>query len=142
MAAPKDSPTTPVDALPPAGPRAIVLAIPGPIALADVPGLCDRVRGLLEDSDADLVVYDVRTLDPDVATLEALARLQLTARRLGRRVRLSHASGELQDLLALAGLCDVVGLCGRLRFEPRGQAEQREQARRVEEEADPGDPTA
>jgi hypothetical protein len=41
-----------------------------------------------------------------------LARLQLTGRRLGRQVRLRHACGELQDLLALMGLRDVLLLCG------------------------------
>jgi hypothetical protein len=77
--------------------------------------------------------------DPNLVTVDALARLQLTARRLGHRVRLRHASRELQELLALVGLRDVVPLCAGLPLEPRGQPEEREQSRGVEEEADPGD---
>ena len=80
--------------------------------------------------------------DPDAVTVDALARMQLTARRAGRRVHLRHACGELQDLLVLMGLGEVLP-CGAVSgLEPRGQAEQREQARRVEEEGDSGDPLA
>lgn len=39
-------------------------------------------------------------VDPDAVTVDALARLQLPARWLGRRMRLRHARGELRDLLA------------------------------------------
>jgi ABC-type transporter Mla MlaB component len=117
------------------------LVISGPIRPADLPGLCERVREVLGGSDADLVVCDVGALvDPDAVTVDALARLQLTARRLGRRVRLRRACGELQELLALMGLSDVVPPCAGLPLEPGGQAEEREQARSVQEEADPGDP--
>jgi hypothetical protein len=90
-----------------------------------------------------LVVCDVGAIvDPDVVTVDALARLQLTARRLGRQLRLRDACVELQELLAFVGLGEVMPLCSASPLEPRGQAEQREQARRVQEEADPGDPTA
>ena len=41
---------------------------------------------------------------PDAATVDALARLQLAARRLGLEIRLRHASSELQELLAFVGL--------------------------------------
>jgi anti-anti-sigma regulatory factor len=92
------------------------------------------------------VVFDIRSLEwPDAATVEALARLQLTALRSGRRIRLRNASGELQDLLALVGLVEllpVVGPAERSRLEPLRLAEQREQLRGVEEERDPGDPAA
>jgi hypothetical protein len=141
LAAPEESPTALVLALHPSEPSTIILVIGGLIARADVPGLCNCVRVLLEGSDADLVVCDVAALDPDLVTVDALARLQLTARRLGRRVRLRHASCKLEELLALAGLCDVVPLWAELPLEPRGQTEEREQGRGVEEEADPADPT-
>lgn len=111
------------------------------IASADIPSLCERVRVLLEDDDGDGVVCDVASLvDPDAAIVDALARLQLTARRRGGQVRLRHACTDLQDLLALMGLCDVVPLCAELPLEPGGQAEEGEEPCRVEEEADPGDP--
>ena len=123
-------------------PDTIDVVIGGPIAPADVPRLWDPVRALLEGSDLEVVVCDVAALvDPDAVTVDALARLQLTALRFGRRVRLRHACGELQDLLALMGLSDVVPIAPGLPLEPGGQAEQREPARGIEEEADPTDPT-
>lgn len=143
---------------------AIVLVVKGSIAPADIPRLCQSVRGLLESSDADVVVCDVgAVVDPDAVTVDALARLQLTARRFGRQVRLLHACGELQELIALMGLSDIVppyaGLLpeaallalqarqtafsqqGGLLLEPEGESEEREEARGVEEEADSGNPT-
>jgi hypothetical protein len=63
------------------------------------------------------IVCDVGTFPPDAAAIDTLARLQLNARRLGLELRLRHASNELQDLLAFAGLRDV------LRVEAGGQAE-------------------
>ena len=128
---------------PPVEPGTTVLVLGGSIAPADVAGLCERARSLLESSDAELVVCDVGTLvDPDAAAVDALARLQLTARRLGRRVLLREACGELQDLLAMMGLGEVLPCGPDSGVEPRGQAEEREQGLGVEEEADPGDPTA
>jgi ABC-type transporter Mla MlaB component len=114
----------------------------GSIDRVDIPGLCERVRVLLEGSDALAVVCDVGALtDLDAVAVDALARLQLTARRLRRSIRLRHACAELRELLALMGLGDAVPLCAGLPFEPGGQAEQREQAGGVEEETDPADPT-
>jgi hypothetical protein len=63
------------------------------------------------------IVCDVGEFPPDVSTIDTLARLQLNARRLGLELRLRHASNELQDLLAFAGLRDV------LRVEAGRQAE-------------------
>jgi hypothetical protein len=60
------------------------------------------------------IVCDVGSFPPDAAAIDALARLQLTAKRLGLELRLRHASTELEDLLAFAGLRDV------LRVETRG----------------------
>jgi hypothetical protein len=114
----------------------------GPIARDDLAAWCEHVRALLEDGDAGPVICDVGALtDPDAVTVDALARLQLAARRLGRCVLLRGACGDLQDLLAFVGLCDVLPLREPLRLEPCGQSEEREQACGVEEEADPGDPT-
>ncbi|MGH2694264.1 MAG: STAS domain-containing protein [Actinomycetota bacterium] len=142
MVAPEQSRTTLVRAVrPPAEPSTIVLVVSGPLARADIAPLCERARVLLEGSDAERVVCDVGALvDSDAVTVEALARLQLTVRRLGRRVRLRRACGELQELLALTGLRGVLPLCTGLPLEPRGQAEDGEQARGVEEEGDPADP--
>lgn len=137
------------DAEPPAGPRytrpdadpgTIVVLLTGPIARSSIPRLCQRVGMLLEGNDADLVICDVGAIvAPDGETIDALARLQLTARRLGRRVRLLDACRELKELLVLTGLSEVVP-CADSLLETGRQAEEREPARRVEEERDPADP--
>jgi hypothetical protein len=83
------------------------LVLEGPAG--DVPGLCDRLRAVLETSDAETVVCDVRALPADLRWVDALLRLQLTAVRLGARIRLYGASPELEELLAFVGVADVVG---------------------------------
>lgn len=45
---------------------------------------------------------------PDAAAVDALARLQLTAGRLGRRLVLRDASTELAQLLDIVGLSGVL----------------------------------
>jgi anti-anti-sigma regulatory factor len=82
------------------------------------------------------IVCDVSALDPDALTIDALARLQLSSRRVGLELRLRHASNELRELLAFVGLDEV------LRLEAGGQAEQREQRVGVEEERELDDPLA
>lgn len=96
----------------PHGADTIMLTIAAPIASVDVAGLCDRVRALLTGARGGLVICDMGALaTADLATVHALARLHLTARRLGGRVRVRQASQELHELLALVGLCEVVGPC-------------------------------
>jgi len=89
-------------------PKTVAFAIRGPIARADLPGLCARVCALLEGNDADVVVCDVHGVEPDAVTVDALARLQLAARRHECQVRLCGASIELLELLAFMGLRDVL----------------------------------
>jgi ABC-type transporter Mla MlaB component len=89
-------------------PQPLEFAIFGPIARADMPGLCDRVCDLLAASGATVAYCDVRSVDPDAVTVDALARLQLAARRHGCQVRLRNASPQLHQLLAFMGLCDVL----------------------------------
>lgn len=74
-------------------------------------------------------------VDPDLGTVDALARLQLTVKRLGGSLRLHGTSTSLAELLELTGLCEVLPLC----VEAVREAEQREETLGVEEEADPGD---
>jgi len=69
---------------------------------------------------------------PDLATVDALARLQLAARRLGGSLRLRDVGDELGELLDLVGLRREVG----------GQPEGREELLGVEEGVEPGDPLA
>jgi ABC-type transporter Mla MlaB component len=88
--------------------NAITFVITGPIAPADLPGLCGRVCELLERRDAADAICDVHTVDPDAVTVDALARLQLAAHRRGCQVRLRGASVELRNLVAFMGLRDVL----------------------------------
>ena len=53
---------------------------------------------------------DVGALAPDALSIDALARLQLTAKRNGVHLQLTGASPELAALLAFAGLAGVLGL--------------------------------
>lgn len=78
-------------------------------------------------------------VEPDVGTVEVLARLQLAARRHGCEVRVRHASSELRELVDFVGLRHVLPLRADLGLEPEWQPEQREQAGGVEEEGDPDD---
>jgi ABC-type transporter Mla MlaB component len=88
--------------------RTIAFAVTGPIARTDLPGLCERVCLLLEQSKAEVALCDASGVAPDAVTVEALARLQLAARRHGCQVRLRHASEGLLDLVAFMGLRDVL----------------------------------
>jgi ABC-type transporter Mla MlaB component len=86
----------------------IAFAVTGPIARDDLPGLCDRICSLLEQNESDVALCEVAGVAPDAVTVEALARLQLAARRRGCRIRLRHASEDLLDLVAFMGLRDVL----------------------------------
>lgn len=86
------------------------MVVRGPVTPRDVVGLCDRGRALVEPGEVDGdLVCDVRTLThPDAVALDAIARLRLTARRLGRRLVLLHASAEMVELLYLVGLTELL----------------------------------
>jgi ABC-type transporter Mla MlaB component len=88
--------------------RTIAFAIRGPVARDDLPGLSDRVCALLERTGAGIALCDVGGVEPDAVTADALARLQLAARRRGCQARLRGASSELLELLAFMGLRDVL----------------------------------
>jgi hypothetical protein len=140
---------------PPVGPLPEMLVMPPTPSRADIESMREDVRelaGCVGDPVCD--VGDVT--EPDADTIDALARLQLLAVRVGFRFRFSGACEELRDLLALTGLADILP-CEQLPcdpprrptsggsssgVEPLGQAEQGEQAPRVEEERDPRDPPA
>lgn len=81
-----------------------VLVVPAPVTFADVPLLCERLRGLY-GAGAREVVCDLAALTrADLAAVEAVARLRLTARRAGGRVQMRNAGAGLVALLELAGL--------------------------------------
>lgn len=90
------------------GSRPVVFAIRGPINRTDLPGLCERVCALLAESGGDVARCDVRDVEPDAVTVDALARLQLATGRHGCVVRLKNASAALLELVELMGLTDVL----------------------------------
>jgi anti-anti-sigma regulatory factor len=143
LAASEDSPTpTPSDVSFPE-PTTIEFTIGAVVARADIPALTERAQRLMAGVNANRLVCDVGAItSPDAVTVDALARLQLTARRLGCHVRLEHASPQLRELLSFVGLSEVLLLGRRSGIEARGQAEQWEQGIRVEEEGNPADRTS
>ncbi|HET6715069.1 MAG TPA: hypothetical protein VFI59_15355 [Actinomycetota bacterium] len=122
---------------------ALILDFDGALGRAAIVSQCDRVRALLDGADSEQVVCDVGALvHPDGVAIETLARMQLTASRLGRRIVLLEASAELMALLSLTGLRGAIPSAVGSSVEPVGQSEEREEVRRVEEEADAGDAIA
>jgi ABC-type transporter Mla MlaB component len=127
----------------PFGPTTTQLVVRGRIGRADGLALSERVRAMLGEDQAGRLECDVRGLvESDLGTVDALARLQLTARRLGGSVRLRNAPAELRELLALAGLGEVIPCSADSAVEVGRQPEQREELGGVEEEDDPADPIA
>jgi ABC-type transporter Mla MlaB component len=86
----------------------VAFSIRGPITRADLPGLCARVSRALNGCGERVVRCDVSGVEPDAVAIDALARLQLLARRRGCRVRLCNASAALLDLVAFMGLSNVL----------------------------------
>ena len=86
----------------------IAFAIRGPLRRSDLPGLCDRVCALLARSGADEAFCDVCGVESDAVAVDALARMQLGARRHGCVVRLRDAAPELRELVVFMGLRDVL----------------------------------
>jgi ABC-type transporter Mla MlaB component len=91
----------------------VAFTITGPIARSDLQGLCTRVCALFERSDARIALCDVSGVEPDAVTIDALARLQVGAKRRGCRVHLCNASDELTQLVAFMGLENVLVEMGR-----------------------------
>jgi ABC-type transporter Mla MlaB component len=95
--------------------------------------LCEEARATLQATGAGILVCDVADLGPPVlAAVDALARLQLTARRAGGRIRLRNPAPHLTELLDLVGLPFEV--------EMERQTEQREPPGRVQEAVEARDP--
>jgi ABC-type transporter Mla MlaB component len=83
--------------------------IRAPLTRDDLPGLSARVCRLLADEDPVIAFCNVGGFDEvDVVTVDALARLQLAARRHGCEIRLRAASARLCELVRLMGLEDVL----------------------------------
>ncbi|CAM5312403.1 MULTISPECIES: STAS domain-containing protein [Streptomyces] len=135
----------------PPPPSPAVLVLDRPVTRAEVERLCERLSALARRAGPGPVTVDVGGVGrPDLAVLEALARLRLTAGRLGRGIQLRNACGELRRLLAWTGLDEALtapaapghppGSGHALGLELGGEAEQREEALGVQEGVEPGDP--
>lgn len=90
-------------------PDRAVVVLAGPLGPDDLAALCVEVERRLIEGDVQLVICDVeRHPAADLRVVETLCRLALTARRLGRRIRVRHASRHVRAFLAFAGLADVL----------------------------------
>jgi anti-anti-sigma regulatory factor len=79
------------------------------IARADIPALCDQLSVVVRYGGVRLVLCDVGGVAVhDAVLVETLLRLQLTARRLGGRIRVQKASPQLLELLGATGLRAVL----------------------------------
>jgi ABC-type transporter Mla MlaB component len=91
-----------------AAPRTTAFTIRGPLARADLPCLCERIRALLEETGAQIALCDVSGAQADAVTIDALARLLLAARRYGCDMRLLRPSLELLELVGFMGLAELL----------------------------------
>lgn len=118
-----------------------LLVVAGPIADdSDVHALTERLSAVIASCDAQVIVCDVSALPPCARSIEALARLQLTARRHNRHIRLQRASPCLEHLLEFVGLADVMSGKAPSGGQRHRRAEDREHPLCVEERVDRGDP--
>jgi hypothetical protein len=123
-----------MDGLTHMAPSTTYFAVAPTVTRGDIPALCAELAGRLRGRGGGVVVCDVAgVVRPDVVTVEALARLRLTARRHGWTLLVQGAAPGLLDLVSLLGLDDVLPQTGR-------QPEEREQALGVEEVVDGRDP--
>jgi hypothetical protein len=83
---------------------------------------------VLSNGSEEVAVWPLVGTPVDLGLVDALARLQLAARRAGVSMVLRRPSPELCGLLDLVGLGEVIeGAGGGLAVEPVGQAEGGEQ---------------
>jgi ABC-type transporter Mla MlaB component len=86
----------------------LLFAIRAPLVRADLPGLSARVCTLLGAARAPVAICDCAEVAADAVAVDALARLQVAARRNHCRVHLRNASPELRELVAFMGLEDIL----------------------------------
>ena len=123
----------------PEQPNTIILAVDS-LDPDEVPDLIERLGPGIVRGDSTIILCDLaRLADADMATVDALARLALRARRMGCAVTLRDPSTELLELVGLAGLGEVLPCAPASGLEVIGQAEEREEPLGVEEERDAGD---
>ena len=89
-------------------PTTIAFTIRGPIERGDLPGLYARVCSLFERMRPQVAFCVLDGVRADAVVADALARLQLGARRRGCQVRLRNAPADVLQLLAFMGLSEVL----------------------------------
>jgi anti-anti-sigma regulatory factor len=82
-----------------------VFPIAGSLTSEVIPALCQQLTSLMKCTSAKVIVCDLAELESfNLATIDALAQLQLTARRHGREIQLRHLPQRLKALIKLCGL--------------------------------------
>jgi anti-anti-sigma regulatory factor len=91
----------------------VVFTTGGTIERSDISLICRKVRAAIEETNADSVTFDMAALvHTDVVVVEALARLQLTLRRMGCTLKLKNVRPHLKELVGFVGLEGVLPLGG------------------------------
>jgi ABC-type transporter Mla MlaB component len=88
--------------------RSVSIEIRAPLRREDLPGLFERTCALLARGASEQLRCVVAGIDADGVAVDGLARLALAARRRQCSVLLCGASQELLELVAFAGLDDVL----------------------------------
>jgi ABC-type transporter Mla MlaB component len=84
------------------------VALSGRIGAEDADALSDCVCARVAAGEDTPLPFDVAAVeDPDMGTVNALARMALTARRLGHHVELRRVRPDLRELLELAGVSSL-----------------------------------
>ena len=91
-----------------AAPITISFEIRGPLLRGELPALYARFCAVVAEHAPELVLCDVGGIAADAVAVDALARMQLAARRNRCTVHLLNASDALRDLVAFMGLRDVL----------------------------------
>ncbi len=86
----------------------VEFSVDGPIARSHVAGLVAALCEVLENTDASTVICELQGVQANAVALDALARLRLLAARHGCGMKLRGASEGLLELIAFAGLDDVL----------------------------------
>ena len=88
-------------------PEPPLFEIRGPLRREDLPALYTRACVAFTALRGPVIRVDVSGVGADAVSVDALARLQLAARRHGCRVQVCGAGRDLCDLIALMGLTEV-----------------------------------
>ncbi len=90
------------------GAQAAILTFRDRLERAEVPELCGRASGWLDDG-AHVLVCEISYLSrPDLVAVEALARLRLLTERRESALKIRGNCAGLTDLLDLVGLRETV----------------------------------